>query len=123
MSVFKLPGLLLKEIETMLATFWWSHKRGEKGIHWQNWKKLGMVKSKGGQGFRDLDCFNTTLIAKQVFKGKYFQNGDVLQAKVGSSPSFIWRSLWSRLKLIKDSMVWRVGNGRNIRVWKDKWLP
>jgi hypothetical protein len=25
--------------------------------------------------------------------------------------------------LFKEGLVWRVGNGDKIRIWKDKWLP
>ncbi|KAG6713712.1 hypothetical protein I3842_05G167400 [Carya illinoinensis] len=39
------------------------------------------------------------------------------------SPSHIWRNIWSSISLIKEIVVWRVGNGHSIRVWHDKWLP
>ncbi|XP_042950051.1 uncharacterized mitochondrial protein AtMg00310-like [Carya illinoinensis] len=100
-SVFKLPNLLLKEIEALLARFWWSHKREGRGIYWKTWKYLGSVKNQGGLGFRDLSCFNKALLAKQlwrfmkepnllvsrVFKQKYFQHSDLLEAKPRGSPS------------------------------------
>ncbi|XP_041004006.1 uncharacterized mitochondrial protein AtMg00310-like [Juglans microcarpa x Juglans regia] len=117
MSIFKLPVLLLKEIEALLARFWWHHKGEGRGIHWKSWSSLGLVKNEGGMGFRDLSCFNKALLAKQawrlikepqslvsrVFKQKYFQNCDLLEAKLkGSSYSFFWRSLWSSVDLLKE---------------------
>lgn len=96
MSVFKMLVLFLKEIETLLARFWWCHKGEGKGIHWKTWKYMGSVKNQGGLGFRDLCSFNRALLAKQVwrmiedphslvsriFKQKYFPNCDVMDAKL-----------------------------------------
>ncbi|KAG6647541.1 hypothetical protein CIPAW_07G085700 [Carya illinoinensis] len=46
-----------------------------------------------------------------------------MEARVGYCPSQIWRSLMSVMDLIKTGLVWRVGNGRSIKIWKDKWVP
>ncbi|XP_042944715.1 uncharacterized protein LOC122278601 [Carya illinoinensis] len=137
MSVFKMPSMLLKEIESMIAKFWWNHRKEGRGIHWKSWNKLGATKGKGGLGFRDLNCFNKALLAKlgwrilqepaslvaQVFKEKYFKSSNLMKAQVGYCPSQIWRSLMSVMDLVKTGLVWRVGNRRSIRVWKDKWVP
>ncbi|XP_042974685.1 uncharacterized protein LOC122306318 [Carya illinoinensis] len=137
MSVFKLPCMLLKEIEAMFSRFWWDHNKAGKDIHWRSWEKLGLVKGKGGLGFRNLVSFNKALLAKQVwrlmqeptslvsqvFKHKSFPHCHLSESKIGSSPSHIWRSLWSALDLVKAGSIWRVGNGENIRVWHDRWLP
>lgn len=74
-------------------------------------------------GFRDLVAFNKALLAKQVWrillypnsliarilKARYFKNSDIMLAKTGSNPSYIWRSLlWSR-DLLKKGLCWKVG--------------
>lgn len=42
---------------------------------------------------------------------------------IGSNLSFVWRSiLWGR-KVIEADIRWRAGNGQNILVHKDNWLP
>lgn len=106
-SVFRLPKLLLKDIESMIANFWWSHKKEGKGINWRSWSKLGSAKNMVGFGFRDLHCFNRALIAKQgwriikdpgslvacIYKEKYFPTSQFFDAKLGYCPSQIWRSL------------------------------
>ena len=98
-----------------------------------------MCKSKfhGGMGFRNIQAFNLAMLAKQgwriltnpnslfarVFKAKYFPHDDVLNSKIGSNPSYTWRSINNSLEVIKRGTRWRVGNGRRIHIWEDKWLP
>ena len=94
-------------------------------------------KLQGGMGFRIIQAFNLAMLAKQgwriltnpdslmarVFKVKYFPFDDVLNFKKGSNPSYAWRSIHNSLKVIRRGIRWRVGNGRRIHIWDDRWLP
>ncbi|KAA3459012.1 reverse transcriptase [Gossypium australe] len=44
-------------------------------------------------------------------------------AKVGSYPSFTWRSICNARELIAEGMVWRVGSREHVNIWNDPWLP
>ena len=59
----------------------------------------------------------------KVLKAKYFPTTDFIHASIGHNPSYTWRSLISAQSLIIEGMRWRVGNGENIKVWQDRWLP
>lgn len=97
---------------------------------------MGDAKVIGAMGFRDNVAFNKAMLAKQVWrlvhepdslaaqvlKSKYFKNGNMLEARVRPKPSLIWRSLCSSFDLVKEGSYQRVGNGHNIKIWKDKWI-
>lgn len=93
-------------------------------------------KSLGGMGFGNLQAFNLTLLKKyawriltnpsslaaRILKEKHFLYNDMLNANLGSNPSYTQRSIFNSLEVIRSGTRWRVGNGKLIHIWKDKWL-
>ncbi|XP_040994329.1 uncharacterized protein LOC121240869 [Juglans microcarpa x Juglans regia] len=59
---------------------------------------------------------------KGVIKAKYYPNSTFQEAKLGSKPSYIWRSFLAARPLVEAGSYWRIGNGHNLQVWKDKWI-
>jgi hypothetical protein len=137
MSVFQLPITLCREINGMMQKFWWGHMEKDSKIHWMSWDRMSFSKAQGGMGFRDLVCFNKALLAKQcwrlwqnpdslaatIIKAKYYPHSTFLEATLGKRPSFAWKSLLSASGLLKSGLVWRVGDGKDIKIWGDRWLP
>lgn len=119
-----------------MAKVWWSPMKKDKGIYQSKWKHLGGTKSQGGLDFRDLETFNRALLAKQVqrlvqnptslarqiLKSKYFRSCNILDAKIGHSPSLIWRSIQSSIAIIKAGIFSRIGDKITIKIWGDKWV-
>ena len=66
---------------------------------------------------------NPNSLVAQIYKARYYPHGDVFKAKLGSSPSYTWRSIYNGLEVVKRGTQWRVGNGDRIHIWEDKWLP
>lgn len=107
MSVFKIPLAICNDIQRAIARCWWGSTNDKKGIHWAKWEKISKAKIREGIGFKDLSSFNQALVAKQgwrllqypdslvakVLKARYYRQTDFMEAKVGSNPSFIWRSI------------------------------
>ncbi|KAL1149784.1 hypothetical protein V6Z11_A10G214000 [Gossypium hirsutum] len=119
MNCFLLPSTVCKELEVILARFWWQKKTGRRGLHWCAWKELSVPKEEGGMGFCDLSKFNIALLAKQgwrimknpsslivrVLRAKYFNGSNFLEAALGTNPSL------------------RIGARSWVPIWKDYWLP
>lgn len=123
MQCFRIPESVCADIERLCAGFWWGYKVEGRKMHWARWASLCQPKDRGGMGFRDIRSFNRALLAKhvwrlitnpdalvaRVFKGRYFRNGELMEAGINSNASFIWRSLvWSR-DLVARGQAWRVG--------------
>ena len=90
----------------------------------------------GGLGFKDLESFNLALLAKQwwrlvqnerslshkVLKAKYFPYSTLHQAQKGSKASYLWASLLEGKRVVEQGANWRVGDGKSINVWNDRWI-
>lgn len=136
MSCFRLPKTVIKALNSLMGNFWWSSQSHHRKIHWIAWEKMVLPKSLGGMGFKDLECFNQALLAKQgwnlinqpeslmarFIKSRYHPHVEFLDAAMGSRPSFGWRSLLYGRELLQKGLKWQVGNGQNTRVWLDKWV-
>jgi hypothetical protein len=137
MSVFQLSKTLCRDINSMMSKFWWGHKDNDKKMAWMSWAKMGQAKESEGLGYRDFECFNLAILAKQgwrliqnpdslvakFLKEKYFPNGNFMDTPLGQKPSYAWRSIWNAKPLLREGLVWRVGDGKSIHIWGDKWLP
>ena len=87
-------------------------------------------------GFKDFERFNKAMLAKQVwrlltdhtslfyrvFSSKFFPNGSILDAKP-SSGSYAGQSIVKAIPLVKFGMLWRVGDGKKIKIFGERWLP
>jgi hypothetical protein len=98
---------------------------------------MGKSKTARGLGFRDLVIFNQALLAKQgwriiqnpntlttrILRAKYYQNSSFMEAPIGARASFVWHSICSARSLLSHGLLWRVGDGKSIKIWGDRWLP
>ncbi|KAL0286539.1 UNVERIFIED_CONTAM: hypothetical protein Sangu_2472600 [Sesamum angustifolium] len=136
MSCFHLPDSFLRELESIMADFFW-HSGKESKIHWLAWDKLCKPKSEGGLGFRRLQEQNLALLAKQawrislypdsalhkVMSHKYFPGATFFEARLRACPSYTWRSIWAVRDILVAGLRWRVGNGRFLSIIDQLWLP
>ena len=136
-SVFKLPASVCDELTRMIRQYWWGVERGKRKMTWLSWDKMIMPKSKGGMGFRNMCAFNQALLARQawrlltkpesmcaqVLKAKYYPYGKLEDTVFTGNASSSWQAISHGLDLLKKGLIWRVGNGRSIRIWRDNWIP
>ena len=36
---------------------------------------------------------------------------------------YTWRSIMQGLEVLKEGVIWRIGNGQRVGIWSDPWLP
>jgi hypothetical protein len=131
MGVFQLNKGQCSELLSVASQFWWGDKNNQRKVHWVSWEKMCAPKKNGGMGFWDYADFNQALLAKQpwcmvtkldslcarVLKARYFGEGEFWNASCPKRLSYTWKSILHGRELLKEGVVWRVGNGEKIDVW------
>ncbi|KAK9929717.1 hypothetical protein M0R45_026804 [Rubus argutus] len=88
-------------------------------------------------GFRSIAPFNLSLLAKQgwqlinqpeslaaqVFKARYHPNSSFLEANPLPDMSYAWRSILAGRQILSKGIRFQIGNGKNVSLWNDPWLP
>jgi hypothetical protein len=137
MMVFKIPKNICKGISDAISQLWWGDEEEQRHMHWKAWWNMCIPKKRGGMGFRDLHSFNMAMLAKQVWRllsepdslcgrvlrAKYYPDGNLLEAKMKSGSSYTWQSILAGLACFKKGCIWRVGDGTQINIWSDNWIP
>jgi ribonuclease HI len=137
MSVFKFPAGLLEDLTKMVRDFWWGDEENRKKLHWMSWDRLARPKYQGGVGFRDLKFFNQALLARQAWrllqfpdslcaqllKARYYPSANLLDTAFIQNTSPSWQGIVYGLELLKKGIIWRIGSGTSVRLFRDNWLP
>ena len=137
MSCFKLPRGLCEHINTIIRKFWWGSKGGSRKPAWVSWDIMTQPKQCGGMGFKDIELFNLSLLARQawriltnpeslsakVLKAVYFPQCDLLSATLGSAPSQVWRAVHEGISTLRQGLIRRIGSGQLTKIWEDNWIP
>jgi hypothetical protein len=98
---------------------------------------MKLPKEENGLGFQDLHSFNLAMLAwqcwsliqapeslcAQVLRTKYFPDGNLLTAKPVTGMSYVWRSILKGLEVLKKGIIWRIGDGTDVKIWEDPWFP
>jgi hypothetical protein len=136
MSCFYLTKSFCDELSAMIAKYWWSQQDKENKMHWISWRKLIKSKGQGGLGFRDIHAFNIAMLSRQawrliqnpdslcatILKAKYYPDCHILEAKPCVNMSYTWRSILHGIELVKKGVIWRIGDGEQVDIWRDPWL-
>jgi ribonuclease HI len=137
MSIFKFSEGLCDELMKLTRDFWWGDEKEKRKVHWMCWEKVTKRKGQGGMGFRDLRLFNQALLARQAWrliafpdslcarllKAKYYPFRELTDTAFVQNTSPGWQGIMHGLELLKKGFIWRIGDGKKIRIWRDNWVP
>ena len=137
MGIFKLPDSICEDLTRLTRNFWWGADNGQRKTHWRAWESLTKPKRNCGLGFKDIRLFNQALLARQawrliefsdslcakVLKAKYFPHGSLIDTTFGPNASPAWQGMEHGIDILKKGIIWRIGNGNAVRIWRDPWLP
>lgn len=136
-SIFILPQKVLKSIEAILRTFFWTGPDLKKSGAKVKWSNVCAPKKEGGLRFRSLKYWNRAAMSKLLWA-------------IASKADTLWIR-WIHTYLFKDQCLWTmntptnaswtirklfnlrqwvhlwvksiVGNGKNTFLWLDNWHP
>jgi hypothetical protein len=93
-------------------------------------------KGRGGMCFCDMKLFNQVLPTRQAWrliqfpvslcarllKVKYYLNGELVDTVFPMEISPMWRGIAYGLELLKKGIIWWVGSGSKIQIWREPWI-
>ncbi|XP_051221867.1 uncharacterized protein [Lolium perenne] len=137
MGVFEFPMGLVDDLHKIIRDFWWGDEDDRRKMHWLAWDKITRPKTQGGVGFRDLRVLNQALLARQAWrliqfpdslcarllKARYYPFGDLLDTAFIQNQSQTWQGIVYGLDLLKQGIIWRIGSGSKVGIFRDNWLP
>jgi hypothetical protein len=66
---------------------------------------------------------NPESLCAQLLPAKYYPDGNLIDTVFTGNPSSTWRAIEYGLELLKKGVIWRIGNGAKVRIWRDPWIP
>lgn len=47
----------------------------------------------------------------------------LFDSHLGTNLSYAWKGIWKAKKWLEKWCLWKIGDGKHVRVWKDPWIP
>ncbi|KAH1066052.1 hypothetical protein J1N35_031039 [Gossypium stocksii] len=132
------PKGLCDEIKKKIARqfIWGSSTRHSKSTL-VGWDSICKPRSRGGLGLRHLYYQNNSFIMKIAFnlisqkdalwvcvlRSKYGWKNRLPDSIHRTNYSHLWCSLSKVWSLLRENLIWSIGDGSSIRSWTDAWIP
>ncbi|XP_049359576.1 uncharacterized protein LOC125824269 [Solanum verrucosum] len=118
------PVTIIKEIQSLMAYFFWGWRNDRKKYHWSSWNNLSFPYDEGGIGVRNLKdvCIAFQYKQRWVFRYKHTLWGDFLKAKYcersnpisrkkGPCDSSTWRHMTQNKHKVEEHIHWKINSG------------
>lgn len=112
MICFCFPKKTCKNLKSAMATFWWMSSEDKGKIQCLSVDKLFVTKALGGMGFKDIELFNQSLLAKQAWRILSNQSSllsQFLKSRYFPSGTF-FHLMWVGLILLLGDTWWEMVN-------------
>ncbi|GJU75969.1 RNA-directed DNA polymerase, eukaryota, reverse transcriptase zinc-binding domain protein [Tanacetum coccineum] len=128
-------GSVIYEIDKMLKGFLWCQGDLTKGKGKVSWNAVCKPKDQGGLGLNNLGMWNEVLITKHLWnvatkKDTLWFKWIIMEKLKGKSIwevqsdcncSVGWKNILSLKDKNREHIWWKIGNGRSVNVWHDRW--
>ncbi|KAJ4788737.1 RNA-directed DNA polymerase (reverse transcriptase)-related family protein [Rhynchospora pubera] len=136
MSMECVPKIIIKQMDSLLARFFWGKPAEGRYMAPLAWKNICKPVDEGGLGIRDLNIFGEALFMKlvwetisdenkmwvQICKSKYCPQVGFWNAKVGSHSSKMWRNIIQRRDFFKNQVKWYIGDASGVKAIGQPWF-
>jgi len=137
LSLDKIPKSILNIIRRRMFSFMWTEKKEKEDIHLISWDKIDKPKKLVWWGINNIYTFGKALAAKKLWRclmvpqlwhevivNKYLKKKFVAAwlgqgSKKWTGGSNIWRALTSSLNILNEWLVWKPGDGRDVKIGFD----
>ncbi|XP_019265849.1 PREDICTED: uncharacterized protein LOC109243378 [Nicotiana attenuata] len=134
LSAISPPKIVMKQIERLMANFFWGMEKDKLKYHWASWHKLSYPVNEGGIGFKSIAEVCKAMEFKQwwrfrtndslwssFLKAKNCQRSHPIKRKWESRQSQAWKRMMYNKKDAEKAIIWRLHSGSS-SFWWDKWL-
>uniref|UniRef100_M1E0C2 RNase H family protein n=1 Tax=Solanum tuberosum TaxID=4113 RepID=M1E0C2_SOLTU len=128
------PSTVMKQIQGIMADFFWGWRHDKKKYHWSSWKNLSFPYDEGGIEVRLMNDMCQAFQFKQwwTFRSKHTLWGDFLKAKYcqrshpiskkwDTGESQAWRLMMKNKHTVESNIQWKIRSG-SCSFWWDNWL-
>ncbi|KAL9690871.1 hypothetical protein QQ045_011283 [Rhodiola kirilowii] len=129
-----MPKRIFDRWNGVISLFWWKGGKEGRYIAWVDRRKMQMGKYEGGLGFKKFLLVNLALLVKQawrilnkpellltkVYKARYFSRTSLLEAEMGSRPSWGWRSIHKGVQMLRKWLEEEVTDQGSMNILKDE---
>ena len=132
-----LPQKISRQLDQLSCQFLWGDTHQRRSCHTVSWVTITLPKAVGGLGIQSVYHRNRAILTNQawclyhsphmlwaqVLKAKFFPHTSLFEITSTSKGSQIWKALFNGIQWLCEGMKWMIGDGHNIRIWEDHWIP
>ncbi|KAJ4750854.1 RNA-directed DNA polymerase (reverse transcriptase)-related family protein [Rhynchospora pubera] len=135
MSLEMIPKRITKEMNSVMAKFFWGKIGQDRYLSMIGWKKVCKPFDCGGLGVKDMQKFGEALFLKVVWslmadddkiwvkicKSKYYPTIDYWGVKNSNACSRMWRQVLKMRNFFTGQVNWQIANGRTVQDLSQPW--